>query len=118
MNDIRFVSLIIIYLNDNFNFKIKLTMAQFSNFQKRDTLTEDIFELIQENLNDISFESNFCLCINPQTLEFEIFMSEDKPKRWDFYPIEKLIRSNEINTEFEPDCDAIHELASSYCFVR
>lgn len=118
MNDIRFVSLIIIYLNDNFNFKIKLTMTQFSNSQERDAFAEDVFELIQENLNDGSSEINSYLCVNPKTLEIAIFKLDEKPKRWDSYQIEKLIRPNENKSGYEPDCDATHELASSYCFVR
>lgn len=93
-------------------------MVQFSNFQERDAFAVDVFEFIQEYLNDGSLDNNFCLCIHPKTLKFDFFMYDDKPKGWDFYPVAKLIRPNENNTGVEPDYDATHELASSYCFVR
>ena len=93
-------------------------MSEYSTVQERDAFDEKIFETVQEYLEDDNLESNFGLSINPQTLELVLDSHENNPEGWDFYPIGGLIRSNENNTGNEPDCDATHELASSYCFVK
>lgn len=93
-------------------------MKHYSTVQKRNAFDERIFEIVQVYIEDGNAESDFGLRINPQTLELAIFRPENKPEGWDFHPINGLIRSNKNNTGNEPDCDATHDLASSYCFVR
>ncbi len=93
-------------------------MKEYSTVQERDAFDERIFEIVQEYLENGNNESTMGLSINPQTLELAIVNPENNPDGWDFYPIDGLIRPNEYNTGNEPDCDATHELAASYCFVR
>lgn len=93
-------------------------MKEYSTVQERDAFDERIFEIVQEYIEDGNSESNFGLSINPQTLELALISSENNHEGWDFYSIEGLIRPNENNIGIEPDCDATHELASKYCFVR
>ncbi len=93
-------------------------MKEYSTVQERDAFDERIFEIVQEYLEDGNSESTMGLSINPQTLELAIVSPENKPDGWDFHPIDGLIRPDENNSGVEPDCDATHELASLYCFVR
>ncbi len=93
-------------------------MKEYNTAQERDAFNVRIFEIVQEYIEDGNSESNFGLSINPQTLELTIVSREDNHEGWDYHPIDKLTRRNEENTGNEPDCDATHELASSYCFVR
>lgn len=99
-------------------------MSDYSTVQERDAFDERIFEIVQEYLDDKeSYQDednieNIGLSVNPEALELKIISRENNPEGWDFFPIEGLIRHNEDNTGDEPDCDATHELASSYIFVR
>ena len=93
-------------------------MKEYNTAQERDAFNVRIFEIVQEYIEDGSSESNFGLSINPQTLELALVSPENNPEGCDFHPLESLIRPKENNTGNEPDCDATHELASSYCFVR
>ena len=93
-------------------------MKEYSTAQERDAFDERIFEIVQECIEDGNSESNFGLSINPQTLELVLVSPENNSEGWDFHPIDGLIRPAENNSGVEPDCDATHELASSYCFVR
>jgi hypothetical protein len=93
-------------------------MKEYSTVQERDAFDERIFEIVQEYLEDGNNESNMGLSINPQTLEFVLVSRENNSEKWDFHPIDGLIRLNENNTGNEPDCDATYELASTYCFVK
>ena len=93
-------------------------MKEYSTVQERDAFDERIFEIVQEYLEDCSYDNNIGLSINPQTLELALVSPDNNPEGCDFLPLESFIRPNENNTGNEPDCDATHELASSYCFVR
>ncbi len=100
-------------------------MSEYSTVQERDAFDERIFEMVQEYLEDEAnvlkdgrIQNGMGLSINLQTLELAINSQENNLTSWDFFPIEKLIRQNEGNIGNEPDCDATHKLASSYCFVR
>ena len=51
-------------------------------------------------------------------MEIELGTKADFLTGWDTFAIQNLIRNNEDNSGQEADIDAIHELASSYIFVR
>lgn len=100
-------------------------MKEYSTTQERDAFNESIVELVQEYLedkgsylNDGNDENAVGLSVNPQTLVLTLCRNDNNPQGCDFYPIEELIRSNEDNTDDEPDCDATFDLASSYHFVK
>ena len=101
-------------------------MKNYSTFQERNKFEEKIFEVVQEYIDDeISFRmergnfaGNVGLCVNPKTLELVIEGRGKVRPDWDFYPMERFIRPTNDNAGDEPDCDATHELASSYCFIK
>ena len=101
-------------------------MKEYSTFQERNEFEEQLFEVIQEYLgNKESYISetgtetgNPGLCINPKNMEVTIDVIGNLSDGCDFYSLEQFMRPTDDNSGMEPDCDATHELASSYCFIR
>ena len=101
-------------------------MKKYTTFQKRTRFGEQIFDVVQEFIDDLESFSNETekqvanagLYVNPKTLEVLTEYGNNAPDGFDFYPIDKFIRLADDTQKNEPDCDATNELASSYCFIH
>ncbi len=94
-------------------------MSDYSSYTERDAFNEALCNLVEEFLqNKVAYSEETVLAINSKTLEIELGTKADFLTGWDTFAIQNLIRNDEDNSGQEADIDAIHELASSYLFVR
>ena len=94
-------------------------MSDYSSYTERDAFNEALCNLVEEFLQDKdAYSEETVLAINSKTMEIELGTKTDFLTGWDTFAIQNLIRNNEDNSGQEADIDAIHELASSYLFVR
>ena len=94
-------------------------MSDYSSYTERDSFNEALCNLVEEFLQDNdAYSEETVLAINSKTMEIELGTKTDFLTGWDTFAIQNLIRNNEDNSGQEADIDAIHELASSYLFVR
>lgn len=105
------------------NEAIKIVSKSNNCAMKQDTIQElrtfddQIFEAVQEFLNNKEAYSTDCvLAINAKTKNISIASPSDCAK-CDQYALASLIRISEQGSP-EPDCDATHDLAAQYYFVR
>jgi len=90
---------------------------------KQDTIQElrnfddQLFEAVQEYLdNKAAYPTNSVLAINAKNKKKSIASPADCAK-CDQHALTSLIHTDE-NGNLEPNCDATHDLASQYYFVR
>ena len=94
-------------------------MSDYSSYTERDNFNEALCNLVEEFLQDKdAYSEETVLAINSKTMEIELGTKTDFLTGWDTFAIQNLIRNNEDNSGQEADIDTIHELASSYLFVR
>lgn len=94
-------------------------MSDYSSYTERDNFNETLCNLVEEFLQDKdAYSEETVLAINSKTMEIELGTQVNFLTGWDTFAIHNLIRNNEDNSGQEADIDAIHELASSYLFVR
>ena len=88
-------------------------MSDYSTVQERNEFENNIFDQVQDYLsNKDAYVDNIGLIINTQSLEINLGIKEECSENEEWHDLDDLINDN------EPDCDAIYDLASSYCFIR
>ena len=91
-------------------------MSDYCTIQDRQEFEGKIIDQVQGYLDlKDGFVNSIGLSIDGNTLEVNLCTKEECDQQEDWYPIEKLIRTE--NEEQQPDGDAIYDLASTYCFI-
>ena len=93
-------------------------MKTQDNYVLRNLFNEEIFDLIEEYLENTEAYTDEILAVHKKSKKLQLISANEIDNNWDTYPISKFIRNNEDEKELEPDVDATLDLADSYFFVR
>ena len=94
------------------------TMKTQDSYVSRNHFNEEIFDLIEEYLENSDSFTDEVLAVHKKSKELQLISPNKINEDWDTYPISKFIRKEADGIGLETDVDATLDLADSYFFLR